>query len=46
VFLNASEDIVLAANIGKTKYMQLGWYQGLMSSESVNVGSNWKPLNI
>ena len=30
VLLNACKDIVLAGNIGKTKYMEIGRHEGLM----------------
>ena len=31
VLLNACKDIVLAVNIGKTKYMEIGRHEGIMS---------------
>ena len=40
VFLNASKDIVLAVNTGKTKYMEIGRHQGMMVNEHFNIGSN------
>ena len=35
VFLNACEDIGLAVNIGKTKYMEIGRHQGMMANDHI-----------
>ena len=40
VLLNACKDIGLAVNTGKTKYMELGRYRGMMAIEHITVGSN------
>ena len=40
VLLNAFKDIGLAVNTGKTKYMEVGRYQGMMTHEHVIIGSN------
>ena len=35
MFLNACEDIGLAVNIGKTKYMEIGRHQGMMANDHI-----------
>ena len=49
VLLNACEDIGLAVNIGKTKYMEIGHHRGMIANVHIKIGSNsykkWKRLN-
>ena len=40
VLLNAYRDIVLAVNIGKTKYMEVKHRRGMMANEHNSVGGN------
>ena len=40
VLLNACKDIGLAVNTGKTKYMEIGSYRGMMAIEHIKIGSN------
>ena len=37
--LNACKDIGLAANTGKTKYMDVGRYRGMVANANITVGS-------
>ena len=38
--LNASKDIGLAVNKGKTKYMEIGRHQDMMANDHIRIGSN------
>ena len=40
VLLNACKDIGLAINTGKTKYMETGYYRGLIANKHIRIGSN------
>jgi hypothetical protein len=40
MLLNASKDICLAVNTGKTKYMEVGNRQGMIANEHITVGNN------
>ena len=38
--LNASKDMGLAVNIGKTKYMEMGRLRGMTANAHIKIGSN------
>ena len=40
LLLNASKDIGLAINTGKTKYMEIGRHRGLIENVHIKIGSN------
>ena len=40
MLLNVCKDIGLAANIGKTKYMEIGRHQGVIANSHIKIGSN------
>ena len=40
MLLNACEDIGLAVNTGKTKYMEIGRPRGMIANVHINIGSN------
>ena len=40
VLLNACKDIGLAANTGKTKYMEIGRHRGTTANAHIKIGSN------
>ena len=40
VLLNSCKDIGLAVNIGKTKYMEIGRYWGMIENAHIKIGSN------
>ena len=40
MLLNACKDNGLAANTGKTKYMEIGRRRSMMANEHITVGSN------
>ena len=40
VLLNACKDIGLVVNIGKTKYMEIGRYRGVIANAHIKIGSN------
>ena len=40
MLLNACKDIGLAVNIGKTKYMEIGRYRGIIANTHIKIGSN------
>jgi Reverse transcriptase (RNA-dependent DNA polymerase). len=39
VLLNACQDIELAVNTGKTKYMEIGRHRGMIANEHIRIGS-------
>ena len=41
MLLNPCNDIGLAINIGKTKYMEVGRHQGMIANEHIRIGSNF-----
>ena len=41
MLLNACKDIGLAVNTGKTKYMEIGCHQGMITNEHMRIGSNF-----
>ena len=40
MLLNASKDIDLAVNTGKTKFMEIGLHKDMMANEHITIGSN------
>ena len=40
VLLNSFNDIDLAINTGKTKYVEVGCHPGVMTNENINTGTN------
>ena len=40
VLLNASKDIGLAVNIGKTKYVEIGRHRSIIANAHIKIGSN------
>ena len=40
MLLNACNDIGLAVNTGKTKYMEIGCHRGMIANEHIRIGSN------
>ena len=40
VSLNACNDIGLAVNTGKAKYMEIGCHQGMIANVHIKIGSN------
>ena len=40
VLLNVCQDIGLAVNTGKTKYMEIGRHRGMIANAHVMIGSN------
>ena len=40
VLLNACKYIVLAVDIGKTKYMEIGRHRGMLANAHIKIGSN------
>ena len=38
VLLNACKDIRIAVNSGKTKYMEIGRYRGMVANEHIKIG--------
>ena len=40
VLLNATKNIDLAANAGKTKYMDIGRHRGMKANEHIKIGGN------
>ena len=38
--LNACQDIGLAVNIGKTKYIEIGRHRGMIANAHIKIGSN------
>ena len=40
MWLNACKDSGLAANTGKTKYMEIGRNRGIIANEHIKIGSN------
>ena len=49
VLLNACKDIGLAVTTGKTKYLVIGCYRGIMANDHIKIYSHYyeklKPLN-
>ena len=41
MLLNACKDIGLAANTGKTKYMEIGRHRGIIANAHIKIGSNF-----
>ena len=39
VLLNACKDIGLAANTGKTKYMEIGRHRGMIANAHIKIGT-------
>ena len=42
---SAYKDIGLAANTGKTKYMEIGRHRGMIANEHIKIGSNSNEKN-
>ena len=40
VLLNACNDIDLAVNTAKTKYMEIGRHRGMIANEHIRIGNN------
>ena len=46
MLLNASKDIALAVNTGKTKYIEIGRHRGIIANEHMRIGmKSENPLN-
>ena len=46
VLLNACKDIGLTANIGKTKYMEIGRHRGMIANEHIKIKPDKKSENL